>query len=135
MADLDEAQLETPYRDEGWTVRQVIHHLPDSHVNSYCRFRLALTEDNPPIRGYGEAVWAELPDAKSAPIGPSLLILEGLHERWALLLRAMTPAQYERSLEHSERGRMQLDYALGLYAWHGRHHVAQIAALRSRQGW
>lgn len=135
IADLDHAQLETAYREGGWTLRQVVHHLPYSHLNSYTRFRLALTEENPPIKAYREADWAELSDAKAAPVELSLKLLEGLHERWVILLRSMSDAQFGRTFQHSELGQVKLDQALGLYAWHGRHHVAQIAALRRRSGW
>ena len=129
---LRDAQLDTPYRPGGWTVRQVVHHLADSHLNSYVRFRLALTEDNPTIKPYAEAKWAELPDAKTAPAAVSLELLEGLHERWVLLLRAMSDADFARKLTHPESGEMRLDRMLALYAWHCRHHLAHIAASVSR---
>jgi uncharacterized damage-inducible protein DinB len=132
---LSEDQLDTPYRPGGWTVRQVVHHLPDSHLNSYTRFRLALTEQNPLIKPYAEAAWAELPDAKAAPIEPSLSLLDGLHRRWAMLLRALSDADFRRTFQHPERGQIALDWTLGLYAWHSRHHVAQILSLRKRNGW
>ena len=132
---LSDQQLETPYRPGGWTVRQVVHHLPDSHLNSYCRFRLALTEDNPTIKPYEEADWAELKDAKSAPVELSLTLLETLHARWLLLLRSLSETQFGRTYRHPEMGEKRLDWTLGLYAWHSRHHVAQITTLRERQGW
>jgi uncharacterized damage-inducible protein DinB len=132
---LGEDQLATPYRPGGWTVRQVVHHLPDSHLNSYTRFRLALTEQNPLIKPYAEAAWAELPDAKAAPIESSLSLLDGLHRRWVALLRALSDADFQRTFQHPEHGQIALDWTLGLYAWHSRHHVAQILALRKRHGW
>jgi hypothetical protein len=132
---LTTAQLDTPYRPGGWTVRQVVHHLPDSHMNSYVRFRLALTEDEPTIKPYDEARWAELVDAKTSAIEPSLLLLGNLHERWVLLLRSLTPADWSRKFRHAEMGTMTLDQNLALYEWHGRHHVAHITSLRERQGW
>ena len=116
-------------------MRQVVHHLPDSHLNSYCRFRLALTEDNPTIRLYKEADWAELKDAKSAPVELSLRLLEALHARWVLLLRSLSETQFGRTYRHPEMGEQRLDWTLGLYAWHSRHHLAQITALREREGW
>ncbi|MBV9674891.1 MAG: bacillithiol transferase BstA [Acidobacteriaceae bacterium] len=126
VSHLTESQLDTPYRPGGWTVRQVVHHLPDSHLNSYIRFRFALTEDTPTIKPYDEAKWAELPDAKTGPIGSSLLILEGLHERWTALLRTLDDAAFARTLRHPEWGEIRLDWTLGLYAWHCRHHLAHI---------
>jgi uncharacterized damage-inducible protein DinB len=133
---LSAAQLDTPYRDQGWTVRQVVHHLPDSHLNAYTRFKLALTEDAPVIRPYEEARWAELADARSGPIEWSLDLLEALHKRWVLLLRQLTPADLQRRFMHPEHGRpFELQESLALYAWHGQHHVAHIASLRRRMGW
>jgi uncharacterized damage-inducible protein DinB len=129
-------QLDTPYRDQGWTVRQVVHHLPDSHLNAYTRVKLALTEDEPTIKPYDQERWAELPDAKTAPIEPSLTLLECLHRRGVLLLRSLTPAEFRRRFHHPEQDRsMGLDEVLAHYAWHGRHHVAQITSLRTRMGW
>lgn len=135
IAGLSETQLDTPYRPGGWTVRQVVHHLPDSHMNSYCRFRLALTENTPGIKTYEESLWAELPDARHCPVEPSLLLLEGLHRRFTALLRAMTEADFSRTFSHPELGKIGLDWTLGLYAWHSRHHVAHITHLRTREGW
>lgn len=136
VAGLDDRRLDTPYRPGGWTVRQVIHHLPDSHLNAYTRFRLALTEEEPTIRPYFEERWAELPDAREGPIELSLALLEALHARWVALLRALKPADWGRSFVHPQHGRrMTLDETLALYAWHGRHHVAHITALRAREGW
>jgi hypothetical protein len=135
IAGLNGGQLATPYRPDGWTVRQVIHHLADSHMNAYVRFRLALTESAPTIKPYDEAAWARLPDAKGAPIEPSLKLLESLHERLTILLRSMEDADFQRSFRHPERGEMRLDTNLGLYSWHGRHHVAHIQQLRERENW
>jgi DinB superfamily len=133
---LTEAQLDTRYRDGGWTVRQVVHHLPDSHLNAYTRFRLALTEPTPTIRPYFEHLWAELADARTAPIELSLALLEALHRRWTLLLRSLGPTEWELRYMHPEHGReWTLDEALAMYAWHGEHHTAHIAGLRSRMGW
>jgi uncharacterized damage-inducible protein DinB len=132
---LDERQLDTPYREGGWTVRQVVHHLPDSHMNGYVRFRLAVTEDEPTIRPYLESRWAELPDARSAPISLSLTLLDALHARWVTLLRALPADAYDRTYRHPDHGAMALHRALALYAWHGRHHVAHVTALAARQGW
>ena len=135
IADLSAAQLDEPYRPGGWTVRQVVHHLPDSHLNAYTRFKLALTEDEPTIKTYEEGRWAELPEARSAPIGVSLALLDALHERWVLMLRVLAPGQYARKLRHPEWGLVSLDQMLALYAWHSRHHVAHVTALRARMGW
>jgi hypothetical protein len=132
---LDDARLDTPYRDGGWTVRQVVHHLPDSHMNAYVRFRLALTEENPTIRPYAEALWAGLADARSAPVDLSLRLLDALHERLVLLLESLQPADWARPLSHPERGPLDVDTLLQMYAWHGRHHVAHITGLRERSGW
>ena len=128
-ASLSDAELATPYRPGGWTARQVVNHLPDSHVNAYVRFRLALTEDSPRIKPYDEAKWADLPDARTGPIEPSLQILDGLHARWAALLRAMREADFARTLDHPERGLLTLDHMLGLYAWHCDHHLAHVASV------
>jgi uncharacterized damage-inducible protein DinB len=135
VAGLDDAQLDTPYRPGGWTVRQVVHHLADSHMNSYIRCRLALTEDEPTIKPYFEAKWAELHDARTAPVAVSLELLEALHERWANLLQCLTDRDYSRTFRHPERGVMRLDTNLALYAWHCRHHTAHIVNLRAREGW
>ena len=132
---LNDQQLDTPYRDGGWTVRQVVHHVPDSHMNSYVRFKLALTEDEPTIRPYMENLWAELPEAKSAPIELSLSLLESLHKRWVLALRGITADGWKRNLRHPEMGLLSLEKTLALYAWHGKHHVAHITSLRERMGW
>jgi uncharacterized damage-inducible protein DinB len=136
VADLTPNQLDTPYREHGWTVRQVAHHLPDSHLNAYVRIKLALTEEEPVIKPYNEARWAELPDVAATPVETSLTLLECLHRRWVLLLRELGPAEFSRRLRHPEHGRsMGLDEVLAMYAWHGRHHVAQIVSLRRRMGW
>src|SRR5579862_8587077 len=132
---LNDAQLETPYRPGGWTVRQVVHHLPDSHLNSYVRFRLALTEVEPIIKPYDESRWAELTDARTAPVEISLAFIESLHRRWMVLLHSLTPADFARQFRHPELGVVSLDRNLALYAWHGRHHVAHITSLRERMGW
>jgi hypothetical protein len=132
---LDGQQLDTPYRPGGWTVRQVIHHVADSHMNSYCRFRWALTEDEPAIKGYDEAKWAQLHDAHTLPVEPSLQLIESLHVRWVDLLNAMTETDYARRFQHSEHGPIRLDKNLALYAWHCRHHAAHITGLRERMGW
>jgi hypothetical protein len=132
---LSPQQLETPYRPGGWTVRQVVHHLPDSHLNGYIRFRLALTEDEPTIKPYHEERWAALHDARQAPIDSSLVLLEALHQRWVLLLRALTAPDWARTFIHPEFGAVSLDMHVSTYAWHGRHHVAHITSLRERMGW
>lgn len=128
-------QLDTPYRPGGWTVRQVVHHVPDSHMNSYMRFKLALTENEPTITPYYEDRWAELEEARTAPTEISLALLEALHERWVLVLRNMKSEQWSRTFRHPDLGLMTLEKNLALYAWHGRHHVAHITALRERNGW
>ena len=133
---LNNAQLDTPYRDGGWTVRQTVHHIADSHLNAYCRFRLALTEDAPTIKPYLEAKWAELSDARTSPIAPSLEILDGVHTRLLTLIDSMTPDQWQRGFVHPEHGRtMTLWQTAALYAWHSRHHVAHINNLRARNSW
>jgi len=123
---LSPEQLDTPYRPGGWTVRQVVHHVPDSHLNSYVRFRLALTEHEPTIKPYDQEQWAVLIDARTAPVEVSLALLESLHERWVLLLRSLTPADWKRAFRHPEIGLVTLEWTAGSYAWHGRHHVAHI---------
>jgi uncharacterized damage-inducible protein DinB len=128
-------QLDTPYRDGGWTVRQVIHHVPDSHLNSYVRFKLALTEEEPTVKTYMEDRWAELKDSKLTPIEVSLTLLESLHKRWVQLLRSLSPAEWQRTFRHPELGPMTLDKTVALYAWHGKHHVAHITNLREKMGW
>jgi uncharacterized damage-inducible protein DinB len=132
---LSDTQLDTPYRDGGWTVRQVVHHVPDSHLNSYVRFKLALTEEEPTIKTYAEDRWAELADSKQTPIEVSLTLLESLHDRWVRLLRSLTPEQWKRTFRHPELGPMSLEKTLALYSWHGKHHVAHISELRKLKGW
>ncbi len=133
---LDASQLDTPYRDGGWTVRQVVHHLPDSHMHSYLRFKWALTESTPVGTSYDEASWAALADSVRGPVEPSLALLAALHERWLLLLETMAPDDFERRFVHPRNGvERSLAWLLGLYAWHGAHHTAQITALRDRKGW
>jgi hypothetical protein len=135
VTGLNDTQLDTPYRPGGWTVRQVAHHIPDSHINSYIRFRLALTEDEPTIKPYEEARWAELSDARTMPVEPSLVLLEAMHSRWVNLLHSMAVEDFARTFRHPELGLVTLDGNVALYAWHGRHHVAQISNLRDRMRW
>ncbi len=129
VAGLSKEQLDTPYRPGGWTARQVAHHLPDSHMNAFIRFKLALTEDRPTIKPYDEARWATLADA-TLPVEPSLDLLEALHLRWVRLLEAMSEQDYQRTFVHPESGSLRLDQYLALYAWHGGHHVAHIKSIR-----
>lgn len=133
--DLTPEQLDVPYRPDGWTVRQVIHHIPDSHINGYIRQKLALTEDVPTIRTYHEDAWAQLPDSLLASPDISLALLEALHQRWIVLLKSLTPEQLERKLIHPETGECTIRQHIGLYAWHGEHHLAQIGGLVEREGW
>jgi hypothetical protein len=135
VAGLNDAQLDTPYREGGWTIRQVVHHVPDSHMNSYIRFKFALTEHEPTVKAYDESVWANLIDAKTAPIEPSLSLLDGLHHRWVLLLQSLTEADVKRRFHHPELGTVNIDQYIALYGWHGRHHVAHITSLRERNAW
>jgi hypothetical protein len=135
VAGLSDAQLDTPYRPGGWTVRQVVHHVPDSHLNAYVRFKLALTEEEPTIRTYEEARWAETPEARSGPIAVSLDLLATLHARWLAALRNLPTCAFARRLRHPDWGVLTVDELLAQYAWHGRHHVAHVTGLRARQGW
>jgi uncharacterized damage-inducible protein DinB len=136
VAGLTDAQLDTPYRPDGWTVRQVVHHMPDSHLNAYVRFKLGLTEDTPTVKPYDEAKWAELDDSKSKLVEDSLKLLDALHARWVFLLRRMQPADFARKVNHPEwDAPLSLDALLALYAWHGKHHVAHVTALKKRMGW
>jgi hypothetical protein len=135
VADLTGEQLDTPYRPGGWTVRQVVHHVPDSHLNSYLRFKLALTEDEPTIKPYDQSRWAELADVRVAPVETSLVLLESLHHRWVSLLGSLSESDFARTFRHPEIGIVRLDKNLALYAWHGRHHAAHITSLRERMGW
>ncbi|HEU0050111.1 MAG TPA: putative metal-dependent hydrolase [Nitrososphaera sp.] len=132
---LSPEQLETPYRPDGWMVRQVVHHTADSHMNAFIRFKLALTEEDPTIKPYEETRWAELEDGRNAPIELSVTMLDSLHARWIILLKSLKETDYSRTFKHPEMGPMNLDKTLSLYAWHGRHHVAHITSLRERMGW
>jgi uncharacterized damage-inducible protein DinB len=132
---LSAQQLDTPYRDGGWTVRQVAHHVPDSHMNAYIRFKLGLTEDEPTIKPYEEDRWAKLADTQATPIEVSLALLDSLHDRWVRLLRSLSVDDWKRTFRHPEMGTMPLEKSLGLYAWHGKHHVAHVTELRKRMGW
>lgn len=133
---LDDTQLDTPYRPDGWTVRQLVHHIVDSHINSYVRFRWAMTEIKPLIKAYDEKTWAELPDAMAGPVEPSLMLLHGLHHRWVQLLRSMSTDDFARQLTHPEWPKpLTLNVMVALYAWHGEHHVAHISGLIGREGW
>jgi hypothetical protein len=135
VKDLSAEQLDTPYRDGGWTVRQVVHHLPDSHMNAYVRYKLALTEDEPTIKPYAEDRWAQLADTSSTPIEVSLALLDSLHTRWVRLLRSLEPTDWKKNFRHPELGLVSLEKNLGIYAWHGNHHVAHVTELRKRIGW
>ena len=132
---LSDQQLDTPYRPEGWTVRQVAHHVPDSHLNAYIRFKLALTEEEPTIKPYAEDRWAQLSDTQTTPVEVSLTMLDSLHDRWVRLLRSLKPEDWKRTFRHPELGVMNLEKTLALYVWHGRHHVAHITTLREKNGW
>lgn len=135
MRGLSDEQLDTVYRPGGWTLRQVVHHVADSHINAYIRFRWALTEERPLIKAYGQEAWAGLPDARTAPTESSMVILEGVHARWVHLLRSLSDDDFARSVIHPENGPMSMDDLLATYAWHGRHHAAHITSLRDRMGW
>jgi hypothetical protein len=133
---LTDEQVDTPYRQDGWTVRQVIHHCADSHMNCFIRLKWTLTEDKPTIKFYYEDRWSELEDNKTMPIAPTLTLLEGLHYRMAFLMKSLTPEQLQKSFIHPEHGKeFQLREIIGLYAWHGNHHLAHITALKKRKGW
>jgi len=132
---LTDAQLDTPYREGGWTVRQVVHHLPDSHLNAYVRLKLALTESSPTIKPYAEDKWAELADSSSTPIEVSLTLLESLHTRWDVLWRSLKPQDFSRKLIHPDHGERTIDWLVFVYAWHGQHHTAHITELRKRKNW
>jgi Mycothiol maleylpyruvate isomerase N-terminal domain. len=132
---LSAQQLSTPYRDGGWTVRQVVHHVPESHMNAYIRFKLALTEDEPTVKPYMEDRWAQLPDVESTPPEVSLALMDSLHDRFVRMLRAIKPEEWKRTFRHPELGVLSLERNLALYAWHGKHHVAHITELRKRMGW
>jgi DinB superfamily len=132
---LSNQQLNTPYRPEGWTLRQVTHHVPDSHLNAYIRFKLALTEDEPTIKPYAEDRWAQLADTQATPVEVSLAMLDSLHDRWVRLLRSLKPEDWKRTFRHPELGLVSLEKNLAIYAWHGRHHIAHITGLRERNHW
>jgi uncharacterized damage-inducible protein DinB len=132
---LNDAQLDTPYRQGGWTVRQLVHHVPDSHLNAYVRLKLALTEDNPTIKPYDEAAWAKLADSNSTPIEVSLTLMDSVHDRWVRIWRSLKPEQFARKLVHPENGERTVDWLLFLYEWHGKHHTAHITELRKQKGW
>jgi uncharacterized damage-inducible protein DinB len=134
LSGLSDQQLNTPYRDGGWSVRQVAHHVPDSHMNAYIRFKLALTEDDPTIKPYMEDRWAQLPDSKAA-VDVSLTLLDCVHQRWMMVLRSLGGDDWKRTFRHPEMGPMTLEKTLALYAWHGKHHVAHVTALRGQKGW
>jgi uncharacterized damage-inducible protein DinB len=131
---LDDRQLDTPYRDGGWTVRQVVHHVPDSHMHAYLRSKFLLTEQQPTIKPYDQAAWANTPETRG-PVDVSLALLDALHRRWVLLLERLGPGDFGRTLNHPENGLMTLDAIVAMYAWHGRHHTAHITGLRERMGW
>ena len=135
VQSLSAAHLDTPYRDGGWTVRQVVHHVPESHMHAYCRLKFALTEDAPTIKPYDEGAWSSFPDQAAAPIEGSLQLVDGLHARFVSVWRVMTPDQFTRTLQHPENGPMTLDDLLAMYAWHSRHHTAHITSLRQKRGW
>jgi uncharacterized damage-inducible protein DinB len=135
VAGLSRERLDTPYREGGWTARQVVHHLADSHLNAFARFKLALTEDNPRIKPYDQDAWAALADGRTAEAEASLSLVEGLHTRWTVLLGGLGHEDWARTMDHPERGKITLDYTLQLYSWHCRHHVAHITGLRQRKGW
>jgi uncharacterized damage-inducible protein DinB len=132
---LNDRQLETPYRPDGWTVRQVVHHIADSHLNAYTRIKLALTENAPLIKTYDEAAWANLIDGREGPVDVSLTLLTALHDRWLRLLRSLAPADFSKTMTHPEHGPVSIDFMLALYSWHGPHHTAHITSLRKREGW
>jgi len=132
---LNEGQIHTPYREGGWTVRQLVHHVADSHMNAYVRTRLALTEAWPTIKPYDEKLWAELPDTMRLPVNISLELLESLHRRWVALLESLSEEQWKRGYIHPESGQHTLEQVVALYDWHSRHHVAHITALRKSRGW
>lgn len=135
VGGLTDTQLDTPYRDGGWTLRQVVHHVPDSHMNAYVRFKLALTEDEPTVRPYDEAAWAKLADSRVTPVEVSLALLDALHARWSDLLRSMTDGDFARRFRHPDRGLMSVDWLVAMYSWHSRHHVGHVTSLRERMKW
>jgi hypothetical protein len=135
VENLNEVQWNTPYREGGWTLEQVVHHLPDSHMNAYIRFKLGLTEKEPAIKTYKEAEWAKLDDYITTPIETSLTLLESIHVRWIILIKSLSPEQFKRKLNHPEWGMVDINWLLAQYAWHGKHHIAQINSLKQRMGW
>jgi hypothetical protein len=135
VAGLSAAQLDTPYRPGGWTARQVAHHIPDSHINAWVRFKLALTENDPPVQSYEESEWAKLPDVAATPVEVSVDLLDALHRRWVTLLRSLSERDFARTARHPSWGAITVDFLVAQYAWHGRHHVAHITSLREREGW
>ena len=135
VAGLSADQLDTAYRPGGWTVRQVVHHVSDSHMNAYVRMKLAVTETDPTVKPYSEKLWAELPDARTSAVEPSLTLLESLHQRWVAFMQSLGSEDFLRTVVHPEQGTISVDFLLQLYAWHGRHHTAHIAGLRERMGW
>ena len=136
VAGLDESQLDTPYREGGWTVRQVVHHVPDSHLNAYVRLKLALTEERPTIKPYNESAWAQLEDSRVTPVEVSLTMLEVLHDRWVRLMDTLQPEDFARTYGHPEHeGDFTLDGLIAMYEWHGKHHVAHVTQLRERMRW
>ena len=135
VAGLTDTQLDTPYRPEGWTPRQIVHHVADSHMNAYIRFKLGVTEDHPTIKPYNEQTWAETTEARSGPVSLSLPLLEALHQRWVTFLKSLDASAFSRTVMHPEKGEMTLDALLALYAWHSRHHTAHITEMRKRNNW
>jgi len=135
VAGLSAEQLDTPYRDGGWTVRQVVHHVPDSHLNAYIRLKWTLTEDNPTIKAYDENAWAHLKDSELTPVEVSLALLDAVHSRFVTLLRALEARDFVRRFHHPESGAHDVDWLVGLYSWHGNHHLAHITTLKQRMGW
>lgn len=135
IAGFNEERLQTPYRDDGWTIHQLIHHIADSHLNSFIRFKLALTEDRPAIKTYDEASWAETTDVTNVPVEISLKLLDALHERWFILLASLSDEAFARQLNHPDHGLIDLEYLTALYAWHSRHHTAHIVRLREKMNW
>lgn len=135
VTGLNDEQLDTPYRHDGWTIRQVVHHIPDSHLNAYVRTKLALTEKEPVIKTYEEKEWAKLHDYYQTPIEVSIILLEALHKRWVILLNSLDENDFRRKFKHPEWGLVSIDYVVSQYAWHGSHHVSHITSLRERMGW
>ena len=135
LLNLDERQLNTPYRPEGWTVKQLVHHVADSHANAYIRFKLGLTEDNPPVKPYSEKEWALLNDVQTVPINVSLTWLHAMHQRWVATIKDLTDEQWQRTVLHPQHNEISLWFLLGMYAWHGKHHTAHITTLREQNNW